>query len=146
MGSRLPSTSSSSPGELIRRRNGLKKTCYFIQLFCCFQPTLRPGYPFWHLQILRRTSQSKIVFPIIIIHYEDHSLSGTVENFFVTQVQTFPGYHSHHNPPQAERFERALRRYLTRKVQSSSEIPIVCIFSSFEEAFKTFDLRLDLKL
>ena len=34
----------------------------------------------------------------------------------VTQVQTFPGYHSHHNPPQAERFERALRRYLTRKV------------------------------
>ena len=146
MGSRSPSTSSSSPGELIRTGNGLKKTCYFIQLFCCFQPTLRPGYPFWHLQVLRRTSQSNILSPKIIIHYQDQSLSGTVENFFAPQVQTFPGYHSHHNPPQAERFERALRRYLTRKVQSRSEIPIVCIFSSFVEAFKVSVLRLDLKL
>ena len=146
VGSRSPSTSSSSPGELIRRRNGLKKISNFIQLFCCFQPTLRPGYPFWHLQVLRRTSQSNILSPKIIIHYQDQSLSGTVENFFAPQVQTFPGYHSHHNPPQAERFERALRRYLTRKVQSRSEIPIVCIFSSFVEAFKVSVLRLDLKL
>ena len=137
MGSRLPSTSSSSPGELIRRRNGLKKKSYFIQLFCCLQPTLRPGYPFWYLQVLRRTSQWNILSPIIIIHFEDQSLSSTVENFFVTQVQTFPGYHSHHNPPQAERFERALRRYLTRKVQSSSEIPIVCILSLLTKPSKS---------
>ena len=81
MGSRLPSTSSSSPGELVRTGNGLKKTCYFIQLFCCFQPTLRPGYPFWHLQVLRRTSQSNILSPKINIHFQDQSLSGTVENF-----------------------------------------------------------------
>ena len=78
----------------------------------------------------------------------------------VTQVQTFPGYHSHHNPPQAERFERALRRYLTRKVskinigQEGEHYLIIKIrnYGTFLLHFPhfmnmiPFPLRLDLKL
>ena len=119
-----------------------------------FQPTLWPGHTFWHLKVLWRTSKLKNWPCIKFLFYLFYMST------LVTQVQTFPGYHSHHNPPQAERFERALRRYLTRKVskinigQEGEHYLIIKIrnYGTFLLHFPhfmnmiPFPLRLDLKL
>jgi len=65
------------------------------------------------------------LFLIASQHCDLATLSG-ISKFSGGQVQTFPGYHSHHNPPQAERFERALRRYLTRKIGFEAVMRIRC--------------------
>ena len=48
-------------------------------------------------------------------HCDLATISG-ISKFSGGQVQVFPGYHTAHNPPVAERFDRALRRFVIKAV------------------------------
>jgi len=88
---------------------------------------LNPSTDFYKRLALECSGQQIAVdlFVIASQHCDLATLSG-ISKFSGGQVQTFPGYHSHHNPPQAERFERALRRYLTRKIGFEAVMRIRC--------------------
>lgn len=58
-------------------------------------------------------------------HLDLATISG-ISKFSGGQIQTFPGYHNHQNIPQAEKFDRALRRYLTRKIGFEAVMRIRC--------------------
>jgi len=58
-------------------------------------------------------------------HCDLATISG-ISKFSGGQVQVFPGYHTTQNPPVAERFDRALRRYLTRKIGFEAVMRIRC--------------------
>merc|ERR1719339_685751 len=88
---------------------------------------LNPSTDFYKRLALECSGQQIAVdlFVIASQHCDLATLSG-ISKFSGGQVQTFPGYHSHHNLPQAERFERALRRYLTRKIGFEAVMRIRC--------------------
>jgi len=88
---------------------------------------LNPSTDFYKRLALECSGQQIAVdlFVIASQHCDLATLSG-ISKFSGGQVQTFPGYHSHHNTPQAERFERALRRYLTRKIGFEAVMRIRC--------------------
>jgi len=73
-------------------------------------------------------SGQQIAVDLFCLHntHTDLATVSGIAKFSGGQVQTFPGYHSHHNPPVAESFERALRRYLTRKVGFEAVMRIRC--------------------
>jgi protein transport protein SEC24 len=50
-------------------------------------------------------------------HCDLATISG-ISKFSGGQVQVFPGYHTAHNPPVAERFDRALRRFVIKQFVS----------------------------
>merc|ERR1719394_1500145 len=58
-------------------------------------------------------------------HCDLATISG-ISKFSGGQVQVFPGFHATHNPSVAERFDRALRRYLTRKIGFEAVMRIRC--------------------
>jgi len=58
-------------------------------------------------------------------HVDLATFSG-ISKFSGGQVETFPGYHNHLNMAQAEKFDRSLRRYLTRKIGFESVMRIRC--------------------
>lgn len=58
-------------------------------------------------------------------HCDLATISG-ISKFSGGQVQTFAGFHSTQNPSVAERFDRALRRYLTRKIGFEAVMRIRC--------------------
>jgi len=58
-------------------------------------------------------------------HCDLATISG-ISKFSGGQVQIFPGFHATQNPSVAERFDRALRRYLTRKIGFEAVMRIRC--------------------
>merc|ERR1719322_264742 len=58
-------------------------------------------------------------------HCDLATISG-ISKFSGGQVQVFPGFHATQNPSVAERFDRALRRYLTRKIGFEAVMRIRC--------------------
>jgi len=58
-------------------------------------------------------------------HCDLATISG-ISKFSGGQVQVFPGYHTTQSPATAERFDRALRRYLTRKIGFEAVMRIRC--------------------
>jgi len=88
---------------------------------------LNPSTDFYKRLALECSGQQIAVdlFVIASQHCDLATLSG-ISKFSGGQVQSFPGYHTHHNPPQAERLERALRRYFTRKIGFEAVMRIRC--------------------
>lgn len=52
--------------------------------------------------------------------------SGCISRFSAGSVYYYPSYHHQHNPAQVERFQRDLKRYLTRKIGFEAVMRIRC--------------------
>jgi protein transport protein SEC24 len=103
----LPST---GPGKVANREATAGEKSEMVAL-------LNPSTDFYKKLALDCTGQQVAVDLFVIASQHcDLATIGGIARFSSGQVQTFPGYHTHHNPPQAERFDRALRRYVTREV------------------------------
>jgi len=89
--------------------------------------TLNPSTDFYKKLALDCSGQ-QIAVDLFVLqnqHCDLATVSG-ISKFSGGQVQVFPGYHTAHNPPVAERFDRALRRYLTRKIGFEAVMRIRC--------------------
>lgn len=115
----LGSLPNIGPGAVMDREGGADKAD--------MTTLLNPSTDFYKKLALDCSGQQIAVdlFLIASQHCDLATISG-ISKFSGGQVQTFPGYHSHHNPPQAERFERAVRRYLVRKIGFEAVMRIRC--------------------
>jgi len=88
---------------------------------------LNPSTDFYKKLALDCSGQQVAVDMFVLTnqHCDLATVSG-ISKFSGGQVHTFPGYHNHQNLPQAERFERSLRRYLTRKIGFEAVMRIRC--------------------
>merc|ERR1719309_1676087 len=89
--------------------------------------TLNPSTDFYKKLALDCSGQ-QIAVDLFVLqnqHCDLATISG-ISKFSGGQVQVFSGYHTAHNPPVAERFDRALRRYLTRKIGFEAVMRIRC--------------------
>jgi len=89
--------------------------------------SLNPSTDFYKKLALDCSGQ-QIAVDLFCLHntHTDLATVSGISKFSGGQVQTFPGYHNHHNPPVAEKFERAIRRYLTRKIGFEAVMRIRC--------------------
>jgi len=108
------------PGALKNREGGQSKEGLDSGL-------LNPSTDFYKKLALECSGQQIAVdcFVLNNQHLDLASISG-ISKFSGGQVEAFPGYHSLHNLPVAERFDRSLRRYLTRKIGFESVMRIRC--------------------
>jgi len=88
---------------------------------------LNPSTDFYKKLALECSGQQIAVdcFVLNNQHVDLATISG-ISKFSGGQVQTFAGYHSIHNLATAEKFDRSLRRYLTRKIGFESVMRIRC--------------------
>jgi len=88
---------------------------------------LNPSTDFYKKLALDCSGQ-QIAVDLFVLHNQHCDLAtiSGISKFSGGQVQTFAGFHSTHNPSVAERFDRALRRYLTRKIGFEAVMRIRC--------------------
>lgn len=53
-------------------------------------------------------------------------MAGCISRYSAGCVYYFPSYHHQHNPAQVERFQKDLKRYLTRKIGFEAVMRIRC--------------------
>lgn len=63
---------------------------------------------------------------LISAQYCDLASLGCISRFSAGSVYYFPSYHHQHNPAQVERFQKELKRYLTRKIGFEAVMRIRC--------------------
>lgn len=63
---------------------------------------------------------------LLSAQYCDLASLGCISRFSAGSVYYFPSYHHQHNPAQVERFQKELKRYLTRKIGFEAVMRIRC--------------------
>ncbi|KAM9729606.1 protein transport protein Sec24A isoform 2-T2 [Menidia menidia] len=63
---------------------------------------------------------------LLSAQYCDLSSLGCISRFSAGSVYYYPSYHHQHNPAQVERFQKDLKRYLTRKIGFEAVMRIRC--------------------
>ncbi|XP_043996723.1 protein transport protein Sec24A isoform X2 [Gambusia affinis] len=63
---------------------------------------------------------------LLSAQYCDLASLGCISRFSAGSVYYYPSYHHQHNPAQVERFQRDLKRYLTRKIGFEAVMRIRC--------------------
>ncbi|KAI7795633.1 protein transport protein Sec24A isoform X1 [Triplophysa rosa] len=63
---------------------------------------------------------------LLSAQYCDLSSLGCISRYSAGSVHYYPSYHKHHNPSQTERFQKDLKRYLTRKIGFEAVMRIRC--------------------
>lgn len=53
-------------------------------------------------------------------------IAGCISRYSAGSVYYYPSYHHQHNPAQVERFQKDLKRYLTRKIGFEAVMRIRC--------------------
>ncbi|XP_072517494.1 protein transport protein Sec24A isoform X2 [Salminus brasiliensis] len=63
---------------------------------------------------------------LLSAQYCDLATLGCISRYSAGSVYFYPSYHSQHNPAQTERFQKDLKRYLTRKIGFEAVMRIRC--------------------
>ncbi|XP_042567263.1 protein transport protein Sec24A-like [Cyprinus carpio] len=63
---------------------------------------------------------------LLSAQYSDLSSLGCISRYSAGSVYFYPSYHKQHNPPQTERLQKDLKRYLTRKIGFEAVMRIRC--------------------
>ncbi|XP_042604309.1 LOW QUALITY PROTEIN: protein transport protein Sec24A-like [Cyprinus carpio] len=63
---------------------------------------------------------------LLSAQYSDLSSLGCISRYSAGSIYFYPSYHKQHNPPQTERLQKDLKRYLTRKIGFEAVMRIRC--------------------